>query len=72
MINSEEYLKVTITFFDGEVDYLNIDIEQNQDLYIFELARYIVIKSKLVTVKPYDNTLESCDLLIRNHLKDDL
>ncbi|WP_188634346.1 NAD(P)-binding domain-containing protein [Lentibacillus kapialis] len=72
MINDAKLLKKALLFFDGLVDYIYIDIEQKQDLNLFEIARSIVKKSNLTTVKPNDNTLESCDMLIRNHLKDDL
>src|SRR5699024_451629 len=70
--NDEKLLKKTLSFFDGEVDCIYIDIEQKQELNLFQIARSIVKESDLVTVKPNDNTLESCDMLIRSHLNDDL
>lgn len=72
MINEEELLIKALSFFDGKVDYVYIDIEQKQHVNLFKIAREIVKQSKLVTVKPNDTTLESCDLLIRNQLSDDL
>lgn len=72
MINDEKLLEETLTFFDGKVDYIYIDIEQKQHVNLFKIARSIIEKSQLVTVKPNDTTLESCDLLIRNQLQDDL
>ncbi|HLR51710.1 MAG TPA: hypothetical protein VK072_02430 [Candidatus Avamphibacillus sp.] len=72
MINDEKVLEETLTFFDGKVDYIYIDIEQKQHVNLFKIARSVVKQSQLVTVKPNDTTLESCDLLIRNQLQDDL
>lgn len=72
MINNEELLRETLYFFNGKVDHIFIDIEQKQDINLYKIALDIVKESKLVTVKPNDTTLESCDLLIRNQLKDDL
>src|SRR5699024_55417 len=39
---------------------------------LFKIAREKIKLSQLITVKPNDTTLESCDILIRYHLKDDL
>ncbi|WP_067729077.1 hypothetical protein [Oceanobacillus damuensis] len=72
MINNEEYLKETLSFFDGKVDYIYIDVEQKQNINLYKIARIIVKESRIVNVKPNDITLESCDLLIRNYYKDDL
>ncbi|SDQ15065.1 hypothetical protein [Virgibacillus salinus] len=72
MINDKNSLEETLSFFDGEVDYIYIDIEQKQDLNLFKTARETIKKSKIETVKPNDITVESCDLLIRYFLNDDL
>jgi len=72
MINDEKVLEETLTFFDGKVDYIYIDIEKKQHVNLFKIARSVVKQSQLVTVKPNDTTLESCDLLIRNQLQDNL
>ncbi|WP_339226799.1 hypothetical protein NSQ77_14755 [Oceanobacillus sp. FSL K6-2867] len=72
MISSEEYLKKTLSFFDGKVDFIYIDVEQKQNINLFKITRAIVKESLIVNVKPNDTTLESCDLLIRNYYKDDL
>lgn len=72
MINDETKLEETLSFFDGNVDNIYIDVEQKQFLNLFEIARKIVKKSKVITVKPNDTTIESCDSLIRHSLNDDL
>lgn len=72
MINDKKRFKETLLFFDGYVDNIYIDIEQKQSINLFKIAKEVVKKSELVTVKPNDTTVESCDLLIRNYLRDDL
>ncbi|MDO6450496.1 hypothetical protein [Oceanobacillus profundus] len=72
MINDKGKLKETLLFFDGQIDYIFIDIEQKQQINLFKIANNIVKKSKLIAIKPNDTTLESCDILIRNHFNDDL
>ncbi|MFG6114181.1 hypothetical protein ACGTN9_03250 [Halobacillus sp. MO56] len=72
MINDKSLLKETLSFFDGKVDYVYIDIEQKQEVNLFEVAREVISESKLVTVKPNDSTFEACDLLLRRQFNDDL
>ncbi|MYL56098.1 hypothetical protein GLW20_01075 [Virgibacillus halodenitrificans] len=72
MINNEELLIETLSFFDGKVDHIFIDIEQKQSINLYETARMQVKYSHLNTVKPNDSTLESADLLIRNQFNDEL
>ncbi|UOQ95056.1 hypothetical protein MUO14_09065 [Halobacillus shinanisalinarum] len=72
MVNNQNLLEETLSFFDGKVDYIYIDIEQKQNINLFKIAKKIIKKSRLVTVKPNDSTVESCDILIRNFLNDDL
>lgn len=72
MINNEYLLKETLLYFDGKVEIIYIDIEQKQEINLYQIAKQLVTKSTLLTVKPNDITLESSDLLIRNHFDDDL
>lgn len=72
MINDSELLKNTLNYFDGKVNQIYIDIEQKQNINIYKTAKQIVEKSKLVTAKPNDTTVESCDLLIRNQFNDNI
>lgn len=72
MINEECMLKETLSFFDGKVDYVYIDVELKQSLNLFKVAKEVIKKSKLVSVKPNDTTIESCDLLIRNYFEDNI
>ncbi|MDF2855971.1 MAG: hypothetical protein K0Q87_1822 [Neobacillus sp.] len=57
---------------DGRVDYILIDIEEKQDVSLIREARRIIKISKVITCKPNDATIESCDLLIRHHYNDEL
>lgn len=72
IINDSQIAKEVITFFDGKVDYIYIDVERKQHINLFNIANNYIRKSKLVTVKPNDMTLESCDLLIRSYFTDNL
>lgn len=72
MVNDESKLKELLSYFDGEVDYIFIDIELKQTINLSKIAQDIVVKSKLITIKPNDTTLESLDLLTRKQLKDNL
>lgn len=72
MINEECMLKDTLSFFDGKIDNFYIDVELKQNLNLFKVAKEVIQRSKLVTVKPNDTTIESCDLLIRNYFDDNL
>lgn len=72
MINDIKLLEETIRFFDGKVETIYIDIEQKQEINLYKLAKHLVTESTLLTVKPNDITLESSDLLIRDHFDDDL
>lgn len=72
MINDEKLLKEVLLFFDGKIDYIFIDVELKQKINLYEIASKIVKNSKLLSVKPNDNTLESTDLLVRNFFEDNL
>ncbi|MHA6250728.1 hypothetical protein [Oceanobacillus sp. CAU 1775] len=72
MINNEVYLKDTLAFFDGKINKIFIDVEQKQSLNILKVAKDIVQDTNIITVKPNDTTVESCDLLIRSSYNDDL
>lgn len=72
MINDEKILVEVLEFIDGKIDFIFIDIELKQKINLFEIASKIVKKSKLLSIKPNDNTLESTDLLVRKYLKDNL
>src|SRR5699024_5824874 len=72
MINDSNILKELLLFFDGKVDIIFVDVERKQDTNLFEKTKSYIKYSKLIPIKPNDNTLESCDLLIRNQFNDDL
>lgn len=72
MINDKHILKEVLSFYDGKIDNIYIDVEQKQDLNLYKISREVVKASQLITIKPNDTTLESCDLLVRQKLKDDL
>ena len=72
MINKPEILQQLLEYFDGKVDEIFIDIELKQEINLYGIAQQYVKNSELITVKPNDTTLESCDLLIRNHFNDNL
>lgn len=72
MINDKEKLKETLLFFDGKLDYIFIDIEQKQEINLFNIAMDIVSSTELIAIKPNDTTLESLDILVRTQFKDNL
>src|SRR5699024_540260 len=72
MINEPEILKQLLEYFDGKVDEIFIDIELKQEINLYGIAQQYMKNSELITVKPNDTTLESCDLLIRNYFNDNL
>ncbi|WLV24130.1 NAD(P)-binding domain-containing protein [Aciduricibacillus chroicocephali] len=72
MINNETLLKGILTFFDGEVDSILIDVEPKQKIRLMPIAEKTVRKSHLVAMKPNDVTLESCALLIHHYLGENL
>ena len=72
MINNEALLIETLTFFDGKVNCIFIDVEEKQEINLMKISKKIIKSSKLIAVKPNDITLESTDLMVRNHCNDDL
>lgn len=72
MINDIDFLKSTLLYFDDKVDNIFIDIEQKQKVNLYKIAKNIIKKSELRTVKPNDTTVESCDILIRKYFNDNL
>lgn len=72
MINDENLLISIVKYFDGLIDSFYIDVELKQNINLYKLAKSIVNKSEIYTMKPNDNTLESADILIRNQFEDDL
>jgi len=72
MVNDAAILESLFDFFDGKIDVIFADIEQKQEIQLFALAKERVKQSALLTWKPNDATLESCDLLIRSRLGEDL
>lgn len=72
MINDLALLEEVLKLFDDEIDYIFVDVEQKQEINLFAISKKIVKKSKVIAVKPNDNTVESLDLLVRNYYSDDL
>lgn len=72
LVTGVEQARTCLSALDGQVDYLLIDIEKKQDLSLIREARHIIKRSKVITCKPNDATLESCDLLIRHYYHDTL
>lgn len=72
MVNCENILSELLLFFDGNVDYIFIDVEQKQKINLFKVSKKIIKHTKIISVKPNDTTLESLDLLVRNYFNDDL
>src|SRR5699024_12554063 len=72
MINDINLLTKTLSYFDGEVNSFYIDTEKKQKINLLKIAKEVIIKSNIIAIKQNDNTLESCDLLIRYQFNDDL
>jgi len=72
MINDIDSLKELLTFYDGIIDYFYIDVEMKQEINLYKIAERIVYKSKIISIKPNDTTLESLDLLLREKYTDNL
>lgn len=72
LIGEENIARNVIRTFDGKVDYIFIDIELKQKINLFKIAKMNAVQSKLISIKPNDTTLESCDILIRRKFNDDL
>ncbi|PFT87576.1 hypothetical protein COK81_20060 [Bacillus thuringiensis] len=72
LVTALDQARECLLFIDGKVEYLLIDIEQKQNVELAEEARKIIKTSKITTCKPNDTTIESCDLLIRHHFKDNI
>jgi len=72
MINDEATLMQTLAFFDGIADTILLDVEPKQSIPLFQIAERTIKKSQLLSMKPNDATLESCDLLLRHHFGEDL
>jgi hypothetical protein len=72
LVTDIEQARACLSALDGRVDYILIDIEEKQDLSLIREARQLIRISKVITCKPNDATIESCDLLIRHHYQDTL
>ncbi|MET1248473.1 hypothetical protein ABWW58_06775 [Sporolactobacillus sp. STCC-11] len=72
LVTEVEQARTCLSALDGRVDYILIDIEEKQGLSLIREARQIIKLSKVITCKPNDATIESCDLLIRHHYQDTL
>lgn len=72
LVTKIEQARDCLFYLDGQVDYILIDIEEKQDISLIREARRIIKTSKVITCKPNDATIESCDLLIRHHYNDEL
>ncbi len=72
LVTKIEQARDCLFALDGQVDYILIDIEEKQDISLIREARRIIKTSKVITCKPNDATIESCDLFIRHHYNDEL
>ena len=72
LINDEALLQETIAFFDGKVTRFYVDIEAKQDIDLFRITKANAVHTRVTAWKPNDMTMEACDLLLRNHFRDDL
>ncbi|BBO00356.1 hypothetical protein [Sporolactobacillus terrae] len=72
LVTEMDQARACFCALDGHVDYIFIDIERKQDLTLIHEARRLITRSKVLTCKPNDATIESCDLLIRHHYADRL
>lgn len=72
LINDPQILKETITYFDGKVDEIYIDVEQKQRINYLELSKPLIKNSTFIAVKPNDVAIEACDHLLRHAYNDDL
>ncbi|GGL48881.1 hypothetical protein [Sporolactobacillus putidus] len=72
LVTEIEQARDCLLALDGQVEYILIDIEEKQNISLISEARRIVKTSKVMTCKPNDATIESCDLLIRHHYNDEL
>lgn len=71
LINDPDLFSETITFFDGKVDEIYIDVEQKQAINYLELSKPLIKHSTFIAVKPNDIAIESCDHLLRYTYNDD-
>lgn len=72
LVTEAEQARNCLLALDGQVEYILIDIEQKQNISLISEARRIIKTSKVITCKPNDATIESCDLLMRHHYNDEL
>jgi hypothetical protein len=72
LVTALDQARECLVMVDGKVDYILIDIEQKQHVPLVEEARRIIKLSKIITCKPNDATIESCDLLVRHYFKDEI
>lgn len=72
LVNDDNFLKETVNFFDGKVETIYVDVEQKQDIDLYNVSKALIHQSKLISVKPNDIAIESCDLLLRKMFDDNL
>jgi hypothetical protein len=72
LVTAVDQAKDCLLMVDGKVEYILIDIEQKQHVPLVEEARRTLKHSKIITCKPNDATIESCDLLVRHYFKDEI
>ncbi|MGG4488688.1 hypothetical protein [Metabacillus idriensis] len=66
------YAEECFKLLDGNVQYILVDIESKKTIDLMEIAGKTVKKTKIVSYKPNDTTLEAADMFLRNYFSDNL
>ncbi|MED1203454.1 NAD(P)-binding domain-containing protein [Heyndrickxia acidicola] len=72
LVTDLDQARECLLMIDGRVEYILIDVEQKQHVPLVEEARRIIKQSRIITCKPNDATIESCDLLVRHYFNDEI
>ncbi|MDR9793256.1 hypothetical protein Q8A72_09750 [Aeribacillus pallidus] len=59
-------------YVDGKASYILVDTENKQNFNLFSIAKKNISNSLVIPFKPNDVTVESCDLLVRHLLAEDI
>ncbi|RZI50415.1 hypothetical protein EW027_15550 [Aeribacillus pallidus] len=71
-IGNEVICENVCKYIDGKVKYVLVDTENKQNFNLFSIAKKNISNSLVIPFKPNDVTVESCDLLVRHLLAEDI
>lgn len=72
LITKESIAQDLFRMTDGVISEVFIDVEQKQPINLFDLAKKVFKKTKVLAYKPNDITVEAADQLILNHFSNDV